>query len=111
MISQYDDIHPSYWIFQLYGSNFQGTVINAESDKPEILNVYGCVQDNGSIVIMVVNKETKKDWTAQVIIENRKIPIFTRKFPGMSLTCLKIPMDGTIAEVHTYGLEQILSNK
>jgi hypothetical protein len=111
MINQYDDVNPGYWIYRMYSGNFTGTVVQSGSDRPEILNVYSCIQDSGNLVIMVVNKDTRQDWTAVVILGQSGSAILERTFPRMSLTCIKIPKNRNKAEVTVYGLEQITGNK
>ena len=102
-----DALSPSYWIMQMYASDFAGTVVEASTDKPERLNAYACVRDSGDLVVMVVNKDPARDYRARIEIEGGKLPSFERSFPRLSLTSVRIPAEGGKAAVRTYGLAQI----
>ncbi|MFH1239119.1 MAG: glycoside hydrolase family 44 protein [bacterium] len=106
-------IRPTYYSFMLYSQHFRGKVLIADSNKSDLLNIYACDDENGNIVLMVVNKDNKDYATAINLIGyegtaiKNKFYINSRKY---SLTCIKIPQDkkSSMADVWTYEEEQIV---
>lgn len=113
MVNQYNEVMPQYYPMMLYARYFKGTVLTASSDKGDLLNVYACDDGEGSIVLMVVNKNGRKDYPTKIQLSGYTGKAlegtFSYTFKEYSLTCIKIPKDKakTEAEVWEYGTEQI----
>jgi hypothetical protein len=103
---------PHYYPFLLYSQHFEGTVLTADSDRSDLLNVYACKNTGGDVVIMLVNKDAA-DYNVELDLVGYKgravkpkVRIQSEKY---SLTCIRIPagVDSQQASVWVYGERQM----
>lgn len=109
LMDDLDNITPLYYPIFLYARYFKGTMLDAKSSLSDRLNAYAC-NNNGDIVIMVVNKDNIMH-RARVLLEGGKPGgiSFIHVFPALSLTCIKIDKvnPNYMAECWEYGQQQI----
>jgi hypothetical protein len=61
--------YPTYYVHKLLGNFAQGgdTIIKAASDQL-LLSVYAAKRQNGSVTLLVINKDPNNDWTGNIAI-------------------------------------------
>lgn len=101
----YTKNRPIYYPFMLYSQHFDGTILVADSNKSDLLNVYACRDEEKNIVLMVVNKDKNDYHTAVNLVGYKGTAVknkFFYTFKKYSLTCIKISQDTKIKTVDVW---------
>jgi hypothetical protein len=108
LLDDLDNLTPLYYPFSLYSQYFQGSLLETRTTLPEKLNVYAC-NNNGSIIVMVINKTSQPYFTGLQLKSNNSKISFAHIFPAFSLTCIEIKehQKRKLAQCWEYGEQQI----